>query len=161
MMTEDNGCAGPGWRYCCKTCGHELGIDKAFPEKCPGCQAGGWWGNLTAKTPRGIIPAVLGYPNQLCHGADHAAMRQSAQNNGDSRGVLTPEKLEGRRGPKFKATPDDLILELSGQGNRPKEIAMALEGQGIRISARTVHRRLQCLAVPGKGGNHDGSANTG
>ena len=143
--TEDAGRGGQGWRYRCRGCGLELGIDTTFPETCPGCGAGGWWGRLTAKTRQGIIPTIPNPCLELCHGSGHAAMRQSAQNKGNPRGLLTPEKPEGRRGPKFKTTPDDLILELSGQGNKPREIAMALEGRGIRISARTVHRRLESM----------------
>ena len=61
---------------------------------------------------------------------------------------MTPAKPEGTRGPKFKAIPDDLVVELADQGNGAKRIAMALADRGIRISSRTIHRRL---VAAGKG----------
>ena len=100
---------------------------------------------LTAKKRHDTIPTISEHPNQLCHRQTDADTRQSAQNKGNPRGLLTPEKHEGSRGPKFKVTPDDLILDLSNQGNKPREIAEVLEGKGIKVSWRTIHRRLESM----------------
>ncbi|MBV6343173.1 hypothetical protein, partial [Candidatus Magnetobacterium casense] len=34
---------GDGWRFECKTCHYQVGIDHRAPETCPGCGRAGWW----------------------------------------------------------------------------------------------------------------------
>lgn len=154
MTTELEGRGGPGWRYQCKSCGHEVGIDAALPKVCPGCQATGWWGKFTCATRRATNPSVPNHTEQICHPITDGDMHGCGQNNGDCGGLLTPAKPEGIRGPKFRAIPDDLVLELAGQGNGAKRIAMALADRGIMVSSRTIHRRL---VAAGRGHDHDGS----
>ena len=153
MTIDDNGHVGSGWRYRCKSCGHQVGIDTAFPEKCPGCGAGGWWGRLTTENSHSatqeMAPTISPYPEELCHPKTDSDMCGFGQSKGDSRGILTPEKPDGRRGPKFRNLPDDLIMDLAGQGQGAKRIAEVLEGRGIRISSRTINRRLQMIEVKG------------
>ena len=58
---------------------------------------------------------------------------------------LLPLKRDGNPtpGPKIATIPDDLIKELARQGFGAKAIASRLAGQGIKVSAMTIHRRLQ------------------
>lgn len=125
---------GDGWRYQCKSCDCQVKVDNAFPEKCPGCGAGGWWGHLTAqsgirgKNSRDKIPKPVKTRSNI--------LSQPIFNNNN-------DVLENT-GPGRKPLPlDGIVKELASQGMSSRGIAAALIEQGINVSYKTVQRRLQ------------------
>lgn len=150
---------GAGWRYRCKSCGFEVGIDKAFPKTCPGpgCHAGGWWGHLVTpgasqnpnngkvdetdnkncevKVPVGIM-GHKGILSQLPDAVEH----YEAQN----KGIYKPSLGRGRGRPP-KLVRQDLINQLASQGLSSRQIAGVLSQRGFYVSYRTVLRRQGSL----------------
>jgi len=64
--------------------------------------------------------------------------------------IISPPVLKvthEKRGPKFTELPDDLIRQLAGQGMGSKVIAARLRDDGIKVSYKTIQRRLQGVLV--------------
>lgn len=143
---------GDGWRYQCRTCGFQVGIDSAFPENCPGCHAAGWWGHLTpaiaqnngkrggdnGKNSAGMMAGGIKTRNRILSQQENAVGLVEHQNNG-----ISEPSLERGRGRPFQPLPEDLIKELDHQGLSSRGIAEKLNKQGICVSYKTVQRRLQ------------------
>ena len=140
MTTEDEGRVGDGWRYQCKRCAREVGIDAAFPETCPGCGAGGWWGKLTSAERCDTTPSVSNHTPELCHPFDDAVVGESAQNRAIPG---APHGVKPGRGRPTMPLPEGMMRELAGQRFGAKRIAQELEAKGITVSSRTINRRLQ------------------
>ncbi len=51
-------------------------------------------------------------------------------------------RASGKRGPKHRQLPEDLIWRLAGEGMGSKAIATRLKEQGIKVSYRTIQRVL-------------------
>ena len=155
-MSKKNG---KGWRYQCKACDYQVGIDTAFPKECPGCHAPGWWGHLvtpdnshndvkkdgsTVKTTTlkasGHIKGRKQPTTVECHpiirGTDGELRRDRERISGDN--GHGDKKVSSKR-----VMPMDLILGLESKGMGCKAIAAELERRGISVSYRTVLRRLQ------------------
>jgi hypothetical protein len=128
---------GDGWRYRCLTCNFEVGIDKAFPETCPGCHAAGWWGRLTAGDSMKNSKAAMQTRDLILSQQENAVVHGLAQNNGVS------EPSQGRGRPR-QAVPDGLIIKLAGQGFSSRAMVDELDKRGYKnIGYKTVQRRLQ------------------
>ena len=134
---------GAGWCYQCKSCGHVVGTDTAFPKKCPGCQAAGWWGKLTPGARQDSmvegVPQIRGISNhtaELCPAKVGIPVGQPAQ-----------DKREVRRGARPRKLPQDLIEQWAREGCGSIVIARKLGEQGIIVSYRTILRRLQQIAA--------------
>ena len=134
---------GDGWRYECWTCRHQVTLDAAIPQTCPGCGHAGWWGHLVT------LPKVAADNKspvkELWQQERDSVTGERRQNTGDLTAVGEPH----RRGPKFHATPDDLIKELAGQGHGPRVITRELEERHKPVPLRTVCRRLAALRQQG------------
>jgi len=146
---------GDGWRYRCWICGHQVKIDKPFPKTCPGCHAAGWWGHmvaqnngnngkdgvnvakiLTQKEPEGIMH------KRILSQLPDAVEGYQRQNKG-----VYDATLARKRGRPRQTVPDDLIMELSGQGfssrGMVEELAkMGYTGKGYKV----IQRRLKVLS---------------
>ena len=141
---------GDGWRYQCKSCDYQVKVDSAFPEKCPGCGAGGWWGHLTSQGPKSpksttAKPEPLSgeryqdtTPDFCPPKSDVVVAKRLTDKN-----AVTPPDNGGKRGRPLVMLPDDLIQQLSNDGLGAIRIAEKLKEQGIEISYKTVLRRLQ------------------
>lgn len=145
---------GDGWRYRCLTCSFEVGIDKAFPETCPGCGARGWWGRLTAsdigklaqknrdgddiKNPNETMSGGINTPKRILSQQENAVVHGLAQNNG----VFEPSQGRGRGRPRHDI-PESLILELGKKGFSSRAMVGELSKRGLKVSYKTVQRRLQ------------------
>lgn len=151
---------GDGWRYQCKSCGHEVGIDRSFPKECPGCHAGGWWGHLAIDED---IPKVSqeidgedGTQKEWDNNSDSVSRGIRTRNRilshdfnavdgsgGENNGIFEPPTPRGKGRPK-NDVPDDIILELASQGFSSRAIVKELAKQGTPgISYKTIQRRLQ------------------
>ena len=155
-MSKTNG---KGWRYQCKSCGYQVGIEVAFPKECPRCHAPGWWGHLvtpdnshngvkkdgsTVKTTIETVSAPIESPKQPKHPRCHPSKSRS---DGELRG--DGERLSGNNGQgdkknsTKKVMPVAIILDLEGQGLGCKAIAAELQSRGLsEVSYRTVARLL-------------------
>ena len=51
-------------------------------------------------------------------------------------------RASGKRGPKHRQLPEDLIWRLAGEGYGSKAIATRLKEQGIKVSYKTIQRVL-------------------
>ena len=125
---------GHGWRYQCKSCDYQVKVDKVFPEKCPGCGTGGWWGHLTSQN--GVRGKNLW---------DKILKPVKTRSNILSQPVFDNDNdvLE-HNGPGRKPLPlDGIVKELASQGMSSRGIAAALIEQGINVSYKTIQRRLQ------------------
>jgi len=156
MVDNDTGRGGSGWRYQCKSCGHEVGIDATFPEKCPGCRAGGWWGHLTpGKSQNDVkkdgdavktfsIKAPGGIKTQagFLSRPDKPLVCCQPNSEGDSEGDYKPAPGNGRGRPRH-LVPEDLIRDLTCRGCTSRVIAATLAERGIDVSYKTIQRRLQ------------------
>ena len=125
---------GDGWRYQCKSCDYQGKVDNAFPEKCPGCGAGGWWGHLTSQN--GVSVEIL---------RDKLINPAKPQSSILSQPVCEGKNdVSGHNGPGRKPLPlDGIVKELASQGMSSRGIAAALIEQGINVSYKTIQRRLQ------------------
>jgi len=54
-----------------------------------------------------------------------------------------PTKPSGKRGPKHRDLPENLIKRLADQGKGPKAIANVLKSEGIAVSYKTIQRILK------------------
>lgn len=148
-MSETNG---SGWRYQCKTCNCQVGIDTAFPKECPGCHAPGWWGHLVTpsvleklnqKTEDGIsienseimMAGGITSRNRIMSQLPDAVVHGGAQNNG----IFEPYLGQGRGRPR-RGIPGDLINQLSQQGLSSRRIAADLAARGFNLSYKSVQR---------------------
>ena len=147
---------GDGWRYQCWKCNYKVGIDKPFPKECPGCGARGWWGHL-------VTPGITQNPNNVKEGAgdnknyavkvvggirtqnlflshdNDAVVCQPHEN----KGVYEPSHGQGRGRPRL-TVPEDLIMELDGQGFSSRAMVEELAKHGVAgIGYKTIQRRLQ------------------
>jgi len=144
---------GTGWRYRCWNCNRQVKIDKPFPKRCPGCGATGWWGHLTPAVPRnngekdgdGIknysetMPGGIKTQDLILSQLPDAVTHGVAQNEG----ILEPSQGQGRGRPR-QTVPDDLILELAGQGFSSRKMVTELAKRGSPgIGYKTIQRRLQ------------------
>ena len=137
-----------GWLYQCRYCGHQVTIDAAFPEKCPGCGAGGWWGHLVTlpekrrkhgnKKGKDKMPGGVRIPNRILSQENNAMGLITRQNKSIAEPVL-----DRGRGRPCQPVPEDLIKELDHHGLSSRAIAAELGERGIEISYKTVQRRLQ------------------
>lgn len=134
--TVDNGRGGPGWRYQCRKCGHKVGLETAFPEKCPGCGVGGWWGHLVAESPHVITPETILLPN---------GQTESRQTPLELGGLRVSPRGDGHRGrgrPK-SIISNEVLAGFVSQGLGCKVIARKLTAQGTPIHYTTVARELK------------------
>jgi len=97
------------------------------------------------------------------------AHKKAAQVAGDMRGIMSPlesKKIEvdiihppgatrvsGKRGPKHRSLPEDLIMQWAGEGMGSKAIAARLKAEyGVKVSYKTIQRVLsgerKNLALP-------------
>ena len=149
LVTEEYH-VGDGWRFECRTCHYQVGIDHRPPETCPNCGRGGWWFHCTTGdsfqkhdwtdyqlTVTKKNSRVLDHSLILSQ-ADNSMACPGDENNGDS-------ETSGRgRGRPALDVPLDLIKELAGRGLSSRAIAKELAVRGITgIGYRTVYRRLQ------------------
>jgi hypothetical protein len=94
----------------------------------------------SAGKPSGRLPAVSQVEKELCPRSFDAASQRPAENNG----VLVT--TQGKRGPKFHKTPDDIISDLAlNRGQGARKITAELEHRGFHVNVRTVTRRLAVL----------------
>ncbi len=165
-MSKSNG---SGWRYRCKSCNFEVGIDKAFPKTCPGCHAGGWWGQLVTpditqnidgvkkdgvdsknsdvKVPEGIM-GRKGILSQQ----DNAVVCAEAQNKGVYE--TSPGQCRGR---PLQKVPVDLIKQLDIEGFSSRAMVSELDQRGFKVSYKTIQRRLQDKGSRAEVGGEDKS----
>lgn len=141
-MVELESRVGHAWRYHCRRCGHEVDLLAAFPETCPGCGAGGWWGKLTTTGGSATSPTMSEYSDELWRATTDSPMHESGANNGILAAPLTVTRGRGR---PFMPTPDDLITELAAEGYGCRRIADELGLRGEVVSPRTVARRMKAL----------------
>jgi hypothetical protein len=94
----------------------------------------------SAGKPNGRLPAVSQVEKELCPRSFDTASQRPAENNG----VLVT--TQGKRGPKFHKTPDDIIKELALSHHLgARKITAELERRGLRVNLRTVTRRLSAI----------------
>ena len=141
-----------GWRYQCWNCGHQVTLDAAFPENCPGCGAGGWWGHLVTagvigkpgqenedgisiKNSEAMMPGGIKIPYRILSQRPGAVVHGEAQNNG----IFEPSLGQGRGRPR-RGIPGDLINQLSQQGLSSRQIAADLAARGFNLSYKSVQR---------------------
>jgi hypothetical protein len=143
-----------GWRYQCWNCGHQVTLDAAFPEKCPGCGAGagGWWGHLATtdvleklnqKTEDGIfiensevaMSGGMKSRTRILSQPPDAVEHGEAQN----KGIYEPSPGQGRGRPR-RGIPGDLINQLSQQGLSSRHISADLAARGFNLSYKSVQR---------------------
>ena len=129
-----NEITGSGWRYQCWHCGFQVTLDAAFPEKCPGCGVGGWWGHLTPQDGTRAENSRDKLPNPIKTRNDNLSQVIFENNN---------DILENNRPGPRPLPLDNMIKELASRGLSSRGIAAALTEQGISISYKTVQRRLQ------------------
>jgi hypothetical protein len=80
------------------------------------------------------------HTKELCPRSFDAASQCPAENNG----VLVT--TQGKRGPKFHKTPDDIIRDLAlNRGQGARKITAELERRGFSVNLRTVTRRLSAI----------------
>ena len=117
------------WQYNCVGCGEVVTAGVDLAGNCPKCRGSRWlchWllkDHIRKEPDKGMAPGRIITPKT----------------------ELLPLKRNGNPtpGPKIPIIPDGLIRELAGQGLGAKAIASRLAGQGIAVSAMTIHRRLQ------------------
>ena len=152
-MSKSNG---SGWHYQCKTCNYQVGIDVAFPKECPGCHAPGWWGHL-------VTPGITQNLNNVKEGAGDNKNNEVKVSGGikthnrilsqlpdavvcqprENKGVYEPSHGQGRGRPRL-SVPEDLIMELAGQGFSSRAMVEELAKHGVAgIGYKTIQRRLQ------------------
>jgi hypothetical protein len=94
----------------------------------------------SAGNPNRRLPAVSQVEKELCPRSFDAASQHPAENNG----VLVT--TQGKRGPKFHKTPDDIIKELALSHHfGARRITAELERRGLQVNLRTVTRRLSAI----------------
>jgi hypothetical protein len=130
------------WLYICSNCGHRVTDGVAFRGECPECYASSWlchWINQGNSSSR-----ISGF---------HMPNRMKTQNANLSQ-TEGPEMLDPKRDkstfPPQKKRPgprplllNDLVSKLAGQGLSSRGIARELNKRGIRVSYKTIQRRLQ------------------
>ena len=148
----DSGRGGPGWRYQCKSCGHKVGLDAAYPKKCPGCGAPGWWGCLvtpvisqngvkkdgaTVKTTN--IKALGGVKTRdlILSQEETPLVHCQPYSVGD----YEPTPGNGRGRPR-KTVPEALIKKLDHHGFSSRAIEDELDKQGFKVGYKTIQRIL-------------------
>ena len=100
-----------------------------FPETPPSIKLGS-----------GHMPSVPKHANELCPRSFDDSNRRPAENSG----ILVTAL--GKRGPKFQATPDDIIKSLALDHDfGARKIVGELERRGFHINVRTISRRLVAL----------------
>lgn len=140
---------GPAWCFQCRFCEHEVSMDGPYPDRCPGCQAGGWW------------PHVAISNKVSCHGHQNQPLNDGGQGNVPARIVAQQnqrytvsygdnnadsEAPAGRRGrghPVLVSVPTTLIKDMGQQGYSSRMIAEALADHGQPVSYKTVQRVLR------------------
>jgi hypothetical protein len=143
---------GEGWLYQCWRCGHQVTLDAAFPENCPGCGAGGWWGHLVTagvigkpdqknedrtfiKNPNEMMPGGIKTPYRILSQLPDAVEHCEAEN----RGIYEPSPGRGIGRPR-RGIPRNLINQLSLQGLSSRRIAADLAARGFNLSYKSVQR---------------------
>lgn len=167
IMNNDNSRGGLGWRFQCWKCNYKVGIDKPFPETCPGCQAPGWWGHLVCPNNSkkdGDHVKTLGNFGKVAENTEIDTNLSSDKTPGgimvhkrilsqlpddvgrcplDSEGIYKPSHGQGKGRPRL-TVPEDLIMELAGQGFSSRAMVEELAKHGVAgIGYKTIQRRLQ------------------
>lgn len=147
-VLADNGRGGPGWRYQCKKCGYKVGLETAFPETCPGCGAGGWWGHLV--TTGTATPDPINSHNGIMQTNNLSGNQPAMSEVG---GIKDGKKGNGHRGRPKTTMPEVLIKGLVSQGYGCVVIAQKLTEQGTPVHYSTIWRYLQRSKIPGANQN--------
>jgi hypothetical protein len=94
----------------------------------------------SAGKPNGRLPGGSEHAKELCPRSFDAASQCPVANNG----VLVT--AQGKRGPRFHKTPDDIIRDLAlNRGQGARKITAELERRGFSVNLRTVTRRLSAI----------------
>jgi len=129
------------WQNVCTGCGFQQTTQGGdLPGQCPRCKGWSWCCRLLRNEARGTSEAeIAGDKASGCVRTPAGNLSQSFQHSGLAN---EPEKPQKRRGPR-PLQVDDLVRELAGQGLSSRLIAERLQGQGLKITYKTVQRRLQ------------------
>ncbi|MFC1965192.1 hypothetical protein ACFLWG_04260 [Chloroflexota bacterium] len=88
----------------------------------------------------GYVPGAESVKETKRHSKSYRCTEYKANSKGD---IIQSGVNNGKRGPKHRELPDNLIEKLSAEGLGSKAIASRLAVDGIKVSSKTVQRRLQ------------------